>query len=146
MSDTEKTHQYITTLQNITPSLYSSLNHQQIVLHIHSILVNLRDSLYYMREVTIHTIDYIDATTTGMLSPHVLPVEDLREMPLHIEETLSSTMHLPISSEDALHFYRYLCTHVLIADGQLLLLVDIPIQDKYLIWLYLKETSQHATV
>ena len=38
-------------------------------------------------------------------------------------------MHLPISSEDALHFYRYLCTHILIADEQFLLLVDIPIQD-----------------
>ena len=57
-----------------------------------------------MREVTIHTMDYIDAATTGILSPHVLPVEDLRKMQLHIEETLPLTMHLPISSEDALHF------------------------------------------
>ena len=47
----------------------------------------------------------------------------------HIEETLPSTMHLPVSSEDALHFYRYLCTHVLIADEQLLLLINVPIQD-----------------
>ena len=34
---------------NITSSLYTSLNYQQIVLCICSILVNLRDSLYYMR-------------------------------------------------------------------------------------------------
>ena len=82
-----------------------------------------------MREVTIHTMDYIDAATTGILSPHVLPVEDLREMLSHIEETLPPTMHLPILSEDALHFYRYLCTHVLIADEQFLLLINVPIQD-----------------
>ena len=81
-----------------------------------------------MREVTIHTTDYIDAATTGILSPHVLPVEDLREMLSHIEEMLPSTMHLLISSEDALHFYRYLCTHVLIVDEQLLL-INVPTKD-----------------
>ena len=56
--------------------------------------------------------------------------EDLREMLLHIEETPPSTMHLPISSEDAVHFYSYQCTHILIADEQfLLLLINVPIQD-----------------
>ena len=85
-------------------SLYSSLNYQQIVLHICSILANLRDSLYYMREVTIHTMDYVDAARTGILLPHVIPAKDLREMLSHIEETCPSTMHLPTSSEDALHF------------------------------------------
>ena len=58
-----------------------------------------------MREVAAHTMDYIDPATTGILSSHVLPIEDLREMVPHIEETLPPTMHLPISSEDALHFY-----------------------------------------
>ena len=82
-----------------------------------------------MREVTICTMDYVDAATTGILSPHVLPVEDLRKMLLHIEETPPLTIHLSISSEDALHFYRYLCTHVLIADEQFLLLIDVPIQE-----------------
>ena len=38
-------------------------------------------------------------------------------------------MHIPISSEDTLHFYRYLHTHILIADKQFLLLIDVPIQD-----------------
>ena len=74
-------------------------------------------------------MDYIDVATTGILSPHLLPVEDLREMLRHIEETLPSTTHLPISSEDTLHFYRYLYTHILIADEQFLLLIDVPIQD-----------------
>ena len=47
----------------------------------------------------------------------------------HIEETLPSTMYLPISSEDTLNFYRYLHTHVLIADEQFLLLINVPMQD-----------------
>ena len=100
----EKMHQDVKTLYNITQSLYSSLSYQQIILHTQSILANLWDSLYYMRKVALHTLDYIDAATTGILLPHVLPVEDLREMLKHIEEMLPSTMHLPISPEDALHF------------------------------------------
>ena len=47
----------------------------------------------------------------------------------HIEETLPPILHLPVSSEDTLHFYGYLCTHVLIANKQFLLLIDVPIQD-----------------
>ena len=50
-------------------------------------------------------------------------------MLLHIEDTLPLTMHLTISSEDALHLYRYLYTHVLVSDEQFLLLIDVPIQD-----------------
>ena len=130
MSAAEKMHEDVTTLYKITHSLYSSLSYQQIFLEICSILANLQDSLYYMGEVAIHTMDYIDAATTGIPSPHVLPVVDLREMLSHIEETLPSTMHLPILSNDALHFYRYLCTHILIADEQFLLLISVPIQDR----------------
>ena len=48
----------------------------------------------------------------------------------HIEETLPSTLHLSASSEDTLHFYCYLHTHVLIANKQFLLLIDVPIQDQ----------------
>ena len=48
----------------------------------------------------------MEAATTGKLLPHVLPVQDLRNMLKHIEETIPSMMHLPISSEDTLHFYR----------------------------------------
>ena len=46
----------------------------------------------------MHTMDYIDAATPGILSPHVVPVEDLRMMLIHIEEALPLTMHLSISS------------------------------------------------
>ena len=48
MDAMEKMHQDIPTLYNITYSLYSSLNYQQIILHIQSILANLWDSLHYM--------------------------------------------------------------------------------------------------
>ena len=47
----------------------------------------------------------------------------------NIEETLSPTLHLPVLSEDTVHFCHYLCTHVLIANKQVLLLTDVPIQD-----------------
>ena len=116
MNAAERTHQDVTTIYNITHSLYSSLSYQQIILHICFILVYLRDSLYYMREVTIHTMDYVDAAITGLLLPHVLPVDNLRKMLFHIEGTLPFTMHLPVSSEDTLHFYKYRCTNVLTAD------------------------------
>ena len=82
-----------------------------------------------MRQVAMQAMDYIDAAINGILSPHVLPVEDLRKMLIHIKEALPSDMHLPVSSQDTLHFYRYLCTHVLISDKQFLLLIDLPMQD-----------------
>ena len=37
-------------------------------------------------------------------------------------------MHLPISFDDILHFYHYLNVHILIAEGQSLLLINVPIQ------------------
>ena len=77
----------------------------------------------------MHAKDYADVATTRILSHHVLPVEDLRKMLLHIEETLPSTLNLSVPSEDTFHFYRYLHTHILIADEQFLLLIDVSIKD-----------------
>ena len=73
-------------------------------------------------------MDYANAATTGTLSPHILPITDLKQMLSHIEESIPTTMHLPVSSEDTLHFYRYLHTHILIANRQFLLFIDVPIQ------------------
>ena len=101
-----------------------------MILHIRSVFANLRDSLHYLWTVSTHTMEYIDAITSGILSPHVLPVADLQKMLQHIADTLRPTLHLPISPEDTLHFYRYLCTHVLIENKQFLLLIDITIQDR----------------
>ena len=91
-------------------------------------------------------MDYIDAATSGTLSSHILPVMDLQKMLLHIEETLPSMLHLPVSSDDTLHFYRYLHTHVLIANKQFLLLIDVPIQDRsQQITIYKVFTLRHST-
>ena len=105
MEVVQRTHNDVTTLFNITSLIYTCINYQQILLHAHSILANLRDSLYYMRQIAMHAMDYIDAATTGIWSPHMLPVEDLREMLMHIEAELPSTMHLPVLLDDTLHFY-----------------------------------------
>ena len=80
--------------------------------------------------VSAHTMDYIDAATSGTLSPHVLPVVDLQKMLSHIVDTLPPMLHLPVSPDDTLHFYRYLSTHILIENKQFLLLIDVPIQDR----------------
>ena len=49
-------------------------------------------------------------------------------------EEIKDSLCLKISNADihtsTLHFYRYLCTHVLIENKQFLLLVGIPIQDR----------------
>ena len=111
-----KTAHHVNNLYNLTTSLATSVSYHQLILHIRSDLANLWDSLSYIRTVSMHTMDYIDAATTGTLSPHILPMMDLNKMLVHIEETLPPTLHLPISYEDTLHFYRYLCIHVQITN------------------------------
>ena len=129
MEAVQRTHNDVMPLFSITSSIYTHINYQQILLHVHSILVNLKDSLYYIRQIAMHRMDYIDAATMSILLPHVLPVEDLQEMLIHIETELPSTMHLPVSLDDTLHFYRYLHTHILVVEEQFLLLIGVPTQD-----------------
>ena len=113
-----------------TTSLATNLSYYQLVLDIRSVLANIWDSISYIKSVFMHIMDYINAATTGTHSPHILPIADLKQMLSHIEESPPTTMHLPVSSKDTLHFYRYLCTHVLIANRQFLLLIVVPIQDR----------------
>ena len=120
----------INKLYNLTMSLTTSINFHQLILHIRSVFANLRDSLNYISMVSAHTMDYIDAATSGTLSPHVLPIIDLQRMLLHIADSLPPMLHLPVSPDDTLHFHRYLCTHILIENKQFLLLIDVPIQDR----------------
>ena len=75
-------------------------------------------------------MDYVDAVTANILSPDILHVEDLRSMLRSIESELPSTMHLPVSLNDTFHFNWYLNTHVLIGEGQFLLLIDVPIWNR----------------
>ena len=98
--------------------------------YIRSVFANLCDSLNYIQMLSTHTMEYIDTATSGTLSPHVLPVTDLQQMLQHIADTLPPMLHLPISPEDTLPFYRYLHTHILIENKQFLLLIDVPIQDR----------------
>ena len=122
--------QDVNNLYNLTTSLATSLSYCQLILHIRSVLANLRDSISYIKSVLMHIMDYINAATTGMLLPHILPIADFKQMLSHIEESLPTTMHLLVSSKDALQLYRYLLTHVLIANRQFLLVIDVPIQDQ----------------
>ena len=124
------TSQDTNNLYNLTTSLATSITFNQMILHIRSVFANLHDSLHYIQMVSTHTMEYIDPATSGTLLPHVLPVIDLLKMLQHIADTLPPTLHLPISPEDTLHFYRYLHTHVLIENKQFLLLIDVPIQDR----------------
>ena len=95
----------VNNLYILTTSLATSLSYHQLKLHIRSALANLWDSLSYIRIVSMHTMDYINAAITGTLSPHILPIMELKKILSHIEETLPPTLHLPVSSEDTLHFY-----------------------------------------
>ena len=116
MDKVDETVNNVNNLYNLTTSLSTSLGYYQLILHIRSVLANLQDSLSYIQSVSMHIMDYINAATTGTLSHHILPITDLKQMLPHIEETLPPTMHLLVSSEDTLHFYCYIHTHVLIAN------------------------------
>ena len=74
------TSQDINNLYNLTTSLATSINFNQMILHIRSVFANLQDSLHYLQTVAIHIMEYIDATTSGILSPYVLPITDLQKM------------------------------------------------------------------
>ena len=76
-------------------------------------------------------MDYIDAATTGIPLHHMYYLFKIwKDMLKHIEETLPSTMHLAISSDRCTTFLQIsMHTHILIADEQFLLLIDVPIQD-----------------
>ena len=130
MNVAEVTSHDINNLYNLTTSLATSISFHQLILQIRSVFANLHYSLNYIQTVSAHTMDYINAATSGTLSPHILPVMDLQKILLHISDTLPPPLHLPVSPDDTLHFHRYLCTHVLIEDKQFLLLIDVPIQDR----------------
>ena len=105
MDKVDETSHNVNNLYTLTTSLATSLSYNKLVLYIRSVLANLRDTLSYIRTVSTHTMYYIDAATTGTLFPHILPIMVVKKMLSHIEETLPSTLHLPVSSEDTLYFY-----------------------------------------
>ena len=113
MDQVDKTSHDINNLYNQTTSLATSIRFYQLILHIRSVLANLHDSLCYIRMVSTHTLDYINAATSGILSPHILPTMDLQKILIHIEETLPPMLHLLVSSDNTLHFidtYTHTCS------------------------------------
>ena len=85
MYKVDETVHDVNNLYNLTTSLATSHSYHQLIL-LMSVLANLCDSLSYIRSVSLHTMDYINAATTGILLPHVLPIMDLHKMLSHIEK------------------------------------------------------------
>ena len=117
MDALQKADRDVNTLFNIWGILTQHLRYQQIYTYACTILAYFRDSLTNMRQIW---------AVTNILSPNILPVEELRNMLRHIESQLPSTMHLPISLDDSILFYQYSKTHMLTAARQVLLITDIP--------------------
>ena len=88
MDVAEATSHDINNLYNLTMSLANSISFHQLLLHIRSVFANPCDSLNYIQMVSAHTMDYINTATSGILSPHILPVMDLQKMLIHISDTL----------------------------------------------------------
>ena len=130
LKELTKSNKDIRALFNITNQLATQVQVQNIVLHLRAMLANLRDCLHFMKQLANHVLEYIDTATTGILTPHLIPVLDLQQMLYRIVSELPPNMHLPIPSSDPLHFYRYLQMHVLVEENQFLLLIDVPIQDR----------------
>ena len=132
MNALQKANEDMNILFNTTDALLQHLRYHQIYTYANTILAYLR-SLSYMSQVTTHTINFVDAVTTNIpdiLPPDILPVEKLKTMCRHIEVQLPSIMHLSISSDNIFNIYWYMTKHVLVAGGEFLLLIDVPIQDR----------------
>ena len=80
MDKVDETVQSVNNLYNLTTSLATSHSYHQLILHIRSVLANLWDSLSYIRTVSMHTMDYVNAAMSGTLLPHVLAIMDLKKM------------------------------------------------------------------
>ena len=63
--------EYLDGLFNITEVLAQCIRYQEMYIYMCTILAYLRDSLTYMRQVAIHTMDYVDVATTNILSPDI---------------------------------------------------------------------------
>ena len=71
MDAAEATSHDINNLYNLTTSLATSISFHQLILYIRSVFANLCDLLNYIQTVSAHTMDYIDAATSGTLSTHL---------------------------------------------------------------------------
>ena len=63
MNKVDETSHDINNLYNLTTSLATSISFHQLILQIMSVFANLHDTLSYIRKVSTHTMDYINAAT-----------------------------------------------------------------------------------
>ena len=77
MDTLQRSNEDLDRIINITEVLTQHVRYQQMYIYMHTILAYLRDSLTCVRQVAIHIMDYMDAATTNVLSPDILPVADL---------------------------------------------------------------------
>ena len=103
MDALQMANQDINILLNITDVLIQGLRYYQIYTYAYTIFAYLRECLTYIKKWE-HTMDYVHATTTKILSPDILQVEELRGMLRHIEPELPIIMYLTISSANTLNF------------------------------------------
>ena len=96
MDKVDETAHDVNNLYTLTTSLATSLSYHQLILHIRSVLASPQDSLSYIRAVSMHTIDHVDAAMTHTLLPHILPIMNIKKMLTHIEET--PTTHIASTS------------------------------------------------
>ena len=118
-------------LYNLTMSLAMSISFHQLILHIRSVFANLHDSLNYIQTVSAHTMDYINAATSGnTLSTHPTCHGSTKDVVTYIRYLTTYTAPTCFTRMIPYIFYRYLCTHILLENKQFLLLIDVPIQDR----------------
>ena len=55
----------------MTETLTQCIRYQQMYICMCTIIAYVRDSLTHMRQVAIHTMDYVDAATTNISIPYV---------------------------------------------------------------------------
>ena len=118
MDALQKANQVMNILLNVTDVPIQHLTCHQMYTYACTTFAYLRDCPTYMMQVATHMMDNEDAATTNILSPDILLGEDSTVCSRHTESQLPSIMHHPISSDNTLHFYIYLKTHVLVAEEQ----------------------------
>ena len=63
----QRSNEDLNGLFNITEVITQCIRYQQMYIYMCTILAYLRDDLTYMRQVSIHMMDYVDAATTSIL-------------------------------------------------------------------------------
>ena len=84
MDALQKANQDMNILLNVTDVLMQHVRHNQVYTYVFTIFAYLRDYLTYMKQMATHIMDYVDATSTSILSPEFLLVKELRGMLRHI--------------------------------------------------------------